>query len=164
MKISPTWRREGKRLHEETDYAVMAHFGASIFEWSQLMRGYANAMADMAGNRKMAAYLMDCMTEIHLENLRKFLDAVGDYIDIIVMGDDMGMQSGPWISPRTYRELIKPRHKKIYGYVHDHRPDIFVFLHCCGSIYASVTRPDRCRRRRDQPGPNIRQRHGARPA
>ena len=128
--------REGKRLHEETDYAVMAHFGASIFEWSQLMRGYANAMADMAGNKKLAAYLLDRMTEVHLENLRKFLDAVGDYIDIVVMGDDLGMQSGPWISPRAYRELFKPRHKKIYGYVHDHRPDIFVFLHSCGSIYS----------------------------
>ena len=128
--------REEKRLHEETDYAVMAHFGASIFEWSQLMRGYANAMADMAGNKKLAAYLLDRMTEVHLENLRKFLDAVGDYIDIVVMGDDLGMQSGPWISPRAYRELLKPRHKKIYGYVHDHRPDIFVFLHSCGSIYS----------------------------
>ena len=128
--------RESRRLHRDTEYAVVAHFGGSIFEWSQLMRGYANAMADLAGNTRLAAYLLDRMTEVHMENLRLFLDAVGDHIDVIVMGDDLGMQSGPWISPRTYRDLLKPRHSKMYQYVKERCPHIFVFLHSCGSIYS----------------------------
>ena len=43
---------------------------------------------------------------MHLANLEKFLSAVGPYIDIIVFGDDLGMQTGPQISPRMYREFF----------------------------------------------------------
>jgi uroporphyrinogen decarboxylase len=32
-----------------------------------------------------------------------------------------------------YRQIIKPRHRKLYQYVHDHS-DAKVFLHSCGSI------------------------------
>jgi hypothetical protein len=39
---------------------------------------------------------LDRLTEIHLENLERYLRAsVGRNIDIILFGDDLGMQSGP---------------------------------------------------------------------
>jgi uroporphyrinogen decarboxylase len=100
------------------------------------MRGYANAMADLAGNKRLASYLLDRMTEVHMENLRRYLDACGQYLQVIVMGDDMGMQSGPWISRRTYQEMIKPRHSKMYHFIKERCPHVYVFLHSCGSIYS----------------------------
>jgi uroporphyrinogen decarboxylase len=66
-----------------------------------------------------------------------FLQATGKYIQLIQMGDDMGTQANPLISPDLYREKIKPRHKKLYSYVREHS-DVFVFLHSCGSIYKLI--------------------------
>jgi uroporphyrinogen decarboxylase len=72
--------------------------------------------------------------EIHLENLEKFLSAVGPYIDIILFGDDLGMQTGPQISPRMYREFLHPRYKLMWGTAKE-LADVKVMLHCCGGIY-----------------------------
>jgi uroporphyrinogen decarboxylase len=91
-------------------------------------------MVDLASNERFANYLMDKMVEIHTENLKRYIDAVGDYIQIIQMGDDMGTQTGPQLSPELYRKMIKPRQKKVYQFVKEHS-NIFVFLHSCGSIY-----------------------------
>jgi uroporphyrinogen decarboxylase len=50
------------------------------------------------------------------------------------MGDDMGTQETSQISLGMYRDLVKPRHRKIYQYVKEHSR-LYVFLHSCGSIY-----------------------------
>jgi len=71
-----------------------------------------------------------------LENLQLYRQAVGDKIDVIVMsGTDFGSQRGPLLSPRVYRELWKPFHKKLNDWVHAHTP-WKTFYHSCGSILA----------------------------
>ncbi|MDH7490759.1 MAG: uroporphyrinogen decarboxylase family protein, partial [Anaerolineae bacterium] len=60
---------------------------------------------------------------------------VGEYIQIIQMGDDLGTQRGPQLSVAMYRRWIRPYHKRIYSWVHQHYPHVYVFLHSCGSIY-----------------------------
>jgi uroporphyrinogen decarboxylase len=49
------------------------------------------------------------------------------------MGDDLGMQTGPMISPQMYRELFFPRHRKLYQRIKE-KSDMKVFLHSCGEI------------------------------
>ena len=58
---------------------------------------------------------LDALVEIHLANLKRFLGAVGDSIDIICFGDDLGAQNCPQISPRMYREFFKPRHAQMWA-------------------------------------------------
>jgi hypothetical protein len=45
---------------------------------------------------------------VHLENLRAFLAAVGDSIDVIAFGDDLGTQQGP--KQELYARLQKRRY------------------------------------------------------
>jgi uroporphyrinogen decarboxylase len=125
---------KAKFLSENTDYAIMGGFGGNILECGQEVRGWDNFMVDLVCNRSFAEDLMDELVEMHLANLKGFLQAVGDYIQIIQMGDDMGTQETSQISLRMYRELVKPRHRKIYQYVKEHSR-LYVFLHSCGSIY-----------------------------
>ena len=120
-------------LRKNTDYAVMAGFGGNILEMGQALRGWGNFMMDLAGDRAFAEDLMDRMVETHLENLSRFLRAVGDNVDLIQMGDDLGTQHATQISPEMYHELIHPRHKRVYQYVRE-RSSVVVFLHSCGSI------------------------------
>ncbi|NOZ62837.1 MAG: methyltransferase [Calditrichaeota bacterium] len=128
---------KAKKLYHETEFAIMGGFGGNILELGQALRGWAKFMMDLVVNRSFAEDLMAKMTEVHLKNLEGYLQAVGDYIQIIQMGDDLGTQSSPQISPDMYREMIKPHHKKIYQYVKKNS-DLYVFLHSCGSIYELI--------------------------
>jgi uroporphyrinogen decarboxylase len=131
-------RKEAKNLYENTDYAIMGSFGGNIIEGGQSLMGWENFMTALLANRKLVEALIEKLVEGYLRNLELYLDAVGDYIQIIQMGDDLGTQNGPQLSPRLYEELIFPAHKKIYQFVHEKAPHIFVFLHSCGGIYELI--------------------------
>ena len=77
--------------------------------------------------------LTKCM-EFALDMNAVFLDEISDYIDIFQAGDDLGHQHGQIISPKMYRDLIKPRHKKIYGEVKKRAPHVKLLYHSCGAI------------------------------
>ena len=125
---------KAKQLNEETEYAVMGSFGGNIIEEYQILRGYSNSMLDLVADPSFSEALIGKLTEVHLTNLEKYLQAVSKYIQVIQMGDDLGMQIGPQISLELYQTYIKPAHKKIYQYVKNNS-DLFLFLHSCGSIY-----------------------------
>lgn len=126
-------RRRAKHLYETTDYAIMAAFGGNLLEWGQFLRRIDNFLLDILDKPKQVATLLDKLVEIHLPKLEKFLDIVGDYVQIIQMGDDLGTQVASQISPKTYREFFKPRHKVLYETIKK-RSKAYVFLHSCGSL------------------------------
>ena len=125
---------KAKWLYEETDYAIIGGFGGSIVEEAETLLGWSNFMMDIITNPDFIEALMDKLVEVHLKNLTGYLQAVSPYIQIIQMGDDLGTQNGPLISPDLYKTMIKSRHKKIYQYVKNNS-DLYLFLHSCGSIY-----------------------------
>ena len=124
---------QAERYRRETDKAILAEFGGNILESGQFDFGWGEFMVRLCTDRKLVEYYLDRLVEWHLENLDFYLWAVGDKIDIIQMGDDLGTQQGLQLSPEMYRELIKPRQRKVYQYVHEHSK-AKVFLHSCGSI------------------------------
>jgi len=83
--------------------------------------------------------LLDQLMVRHLATLEKVCNAVGDIVDIIRFGDDLGMSSGPFMEPETYRELFKPRHKILCDYVKANSK-MHTYIHSCGSI--SLLMPD----------------------
>jgi len=123
-----------KALRESTDRAIIGLFGGNLNEIPQFLFGMANFFMLLAGEPARAHRLLDKLVEMHLENLAKFLSAVGPYIDIILFGDDLGMQTGPQISPRMYREFFHPRYELMWATAKK-LADVKVMLHCCGGIY-----------------------------
>ena len=123
-----------KALRESTDRAIIGLFGGNLHENAQFLCGMSNWFMLLAGEPKRAHRLLDRLVEMHLENLEKFLSAVGPYIDIILFGDDLGMQTGPQISPRMYREFFHPRYKLMWETAKK-LADVKVMLHCCGGVY-----------------------------
>ncbi len=126
-------RRQARHLYETSDYAIMAGFGGNLLEWGQFLCRFDQFLLDILADRPKVERLLDRLVEVHLENLEKFLDAVEGYVQIIQMGDDLGTQLAPQISPQTYRELFKPRHRLLYERVRRRR-GMHLFLHSCGSI------------------------------
>ncbi len=70
---------------------------------------------------------------MHLENLERFLARSDRHIDIILFGDDLGMQNGPQMSPAMYDEFFKPRHARMWQRAKE-LADVKVMLHCCGGV------------------------------
>ncbi len=137
-------QRRAENLYKHTDLAIMASLGSgdgvwggNVVEYGQWLRGWDRFMIDLAEGGAFVEELLEHLVETHVANLALFLEAVGDYVQIIQMGDDLGMQDRPLMSPTMYRRLIKPCHRRIYDYVHQHS-DCHVFLHSCGSIYALI--------------------------
>ena len=127
-------REDAKELRSKTDKAIYAIFGGNLVEMSQFAFRIDNIMCEMALNPDRVHKFLDKLMEMHRANLKKFVDAVGDYVDIIGFGDDMGTQNGPQFSPDMYREFYQPRHKELWSAVRRYNPNLRTNLHCCGSI------------------------------
>ena len=125
-------------LVEETDQAILeAGFFPSVYEAAQSLRGWEQFMMDLAADPKFAGYLMDKLVEMHIERFRQYIEAVGDRVHVIAAGDDLGMETGPQLSPDLYHRMIKPRQQKLYRYIKDHS-SAKLFLHSCGSIHKLI--------------------------
>jgi uroporphyrinogen decarboxylase len=122
-----------KRLRAVTDRAVIGLFGGNLFEVGQFLYRNDKFMMLLAAEPKHAHRFLDKLVEIHLTNLERFLAAVGEHIDIILFGDDLGMQTGPMMSPKMYCEFFKPRHKLLWNRAKQ-LADVKVMLHCCGGV------------------------------
>ncbi len=121
-------------LRASTDKALYGIFGGSLYENGGMLFGLGNFIADMAGEPEKVNKFLDALTEVHLQNLKLFLDTYGSRIDVLGFSDDLGMQTGPQMSPKMYRELFKPRHEALFRYAKQHSPNIKLCMHCCGGI------------------------------
>jgi uroporphyrinogen decarboxylase len=129
-----TQLQEGaKALRKKTDKAIVGLFGGNLLEAGQFLYRNDNFFILLAGEPEKAHKFLDDLVEIHLAKLEKFLGAVGEHIDIILFGDDLGMQSGPQLSPKMYREFFKPRHELMWKRAKQ-LANVKVMLHCCGGV------------------------------
>lgn len=122
-----------KRLRASTDRAIIGLFGGNLLEIGQFLFRNDNFFVLLANEPERAAEFLDKLTEHHLANLEKYLGLVGPYIDVILFGDDLGMQTGPQISPRMYRRLFKPRHARMWKRAKE-LANVKVMLHSCGGL------------------------------
>jgi len=122
-----------RRLRQSTDRAVIALFGGNLLEIGQFLYRNDKFLMLLAGDPPRAHEFLDRLVEVHLANLEKFLGLVGPYIDIILFGDDLGMQTGPQMSRAMYEEFFKPRHASLWRRAKE-LADVKVMLHCCGGV------------------------------
>ena len=127
--------REGaQRLRAQTDRAIIGLFGGNLLELGQFLYRNDNFFMQQAGEPQRAHQFLDQAVAMHLANLERFLGAVGPRIDIVLCGDDLGMQSGPQVSPKMYREFFFPREQAMWRRAKELAPHIKVMLHCCGGV------------------------------
>ncbi|MBL8131562.1 MAG: methyltransferase [Anaerolineae bacterium] len=127
-------RAKAIALRQSSDRALMVVAGCNLFEWGTFLRRMDNFLMDLVLDQYNVERLLDALMEVHLRTLEKVCAAVGDVVDILRFGDDLGMDSGPFMAPQIYRKLFKPRHKILCDYVKQHS-QMHPFLHSCGSIY-----------------------------
>ncbi|MEW5784401.1 MAG: uroporphyrinogen decarboxylase family protein [Bacillota bacterium] len=126
-----------RTVRETTDCALLlnAPVVSTIFHKYAALRGFNNWLLDMRKNEKLYFALTETITETAIETLRNVLPSIGTNVDIIYYGDDMGMQSQPFMSPEMYRKYVKPYTKRWVHEVKKLLPHVKVFYHTCGSVY-----------------------------
>ncbi len=131
-------REEARHLYEETDALVVADIMClGLFEGACFLRGYDKFLTDLYWNPALVEAILNKILEIDIALWDSFLSQVGDYVQVVAQGDDIGMQNGMYISPKLYRKFIKPLHQKLYDFIRS-KTQAKIFMHSCGSVYDAI--------------------------
>jgi len=90
-------------------------------------------MVDLLINKKMVRKLLNYLVEGYCHRVDWLVPFLKDKVDVILLNDYLGIQSGPMLSLSIYREMIKPYQKRFFKYVKKsfNKPILF---HSCGDI------------------------------
>ncbi len=125
------------RERQKTDKALLIGVGCNLFEWGTFLRRIDNFLMDLYMDPENVNRLLDKLLERHLGFLEKVCSSVGDLVDIIKFGDDLGTNTGPFMPAAKYDEFFKPRHRILCDYV-KRNSSAHTMLHCCGGIYELI--------------------------
>jgi len=140
LYITDGLEAEAKRLFEETDYAIVARnpLSPGFLDLGSWMVGMADFLMLLALKPDVAERIIAHILEIYKGVYSIFLDAVGPYVQIVEVADDLGGQQQPLISPRMYRQLIKPAETELYTLIHEKAPEAFIIHHSDGNIFKII--------------------------
>ena len=128
---------EARRMYEETDYALVARNPITygfLDRACQLME-MSEFMMALALYPDAAAAIIAHLLEIYKGIYGMFLDAVGPYVQMVEIGDDLGTNKSLLISPRMYRRFIKPAEQELYALIHAKAPQAALFRHTDGAVF-----------------------------
>jgi uroporphyrinogen decarboxylase len=128
-------RERALELKKNGDWALVLNLSIGTVHISQYLRGFTDWYMDMAADQALIGALMDAITDVTTTMARRLMLEVGDLVDIVFTGDDLGTQNGPQVSPETYRKVIKPRHGRFFRQAQEICPHAKILLHTCGSVY-----------------------------
>ncbi len=128
-------REPARKLYEEGEYALVGCLGSpgNIFEQAWYLRGLAEFMKDLIKNKDFIHVLMRRILDIRKRNAELYLREVGEFIDVIQLADDLAGQDNLLISPKSYKELVKPYQLELCQYVKS-LTKAKVYYHSCGAI------------------------------
>ena len=138
--------RETADLYDNTDYAIVGG-GPGGTGLGDIALVPGTMLRDPKGVRDIGDWYMspllrpdyvreifDKQTDIAVENLKRYKDAVGNRISVIyICGTDLGNQKSLMLSTDIFRELYLPYYKKMNDWIHENT-GWKTFKHCCGAV------------------------------
>ncbi|HEY3398496.1 MAG TPA: uroporphyrinogen decarboxylase family protein [Armatimonadota bacterium] len=129
------WTHGVARAYRAADYPTTFWVSGGFFEAGCAMRGFDQFPMDLVLNPDIVRHLFDVWLAEKLARVELVVKPLADVVDIFCFGDDWGLQTGPFMSPSVFHELIAPYVAEYYAAVHAAAPDSFLFHHSCGSVY-----------------------------
>ncbi len=132
------FNKEARRLWEQTDTVVVAeHPVYGVFELACWMCGFDDFLWRLAGDAGFVHKLFSILLDLQKHFIEPYYQAVGNFIHLTTSGDDFGTQTGPFLSPRAFREYIKPYLADRIAFTHIFTKALF-WHHSCGSIHELI--------------------------
>jgi uroporphyrinogen decarboxylase len=116
-----------------TGYAVMYNARFNLVHTTQYLRGFEDWFYDLAGDHGLFRALFDAVGEVLFELNDRTLAEVGDLIDVVAFGDDIGQQDREVCCFALYRELIRPYQERVVATIRKHTRAKIMY-HTCGSV------------------------------
>ena len=127
-------REQARHYYENTDYVVGADaLKAGMLMNSLQLRGYDQFFMDLVLDVDFAEALMDRILHTMKEMWTHYMEQVGPYVQLAYVTDDFGTQKSMMISPKMFRDLIKPRWKELIDHIRS-LGDVKVMFHSDGAI------------------------------
>lgn len=133
----PTGARDPEELRREVaslkaeGFTVIGQMSQTILETAYLMRGIDRLFMDLVERPEYVDALFAKLAERRIAQARVFAQAGADLLRI---GDDIATQEGLMLSPRLYRERIKPHHAAVVAEARRWAPGIPVLYHSDGRL------------------------------
>jgi uroporphyrinogen decarboxylase len=113
------------------DYAIIGDLEATMYELAWNLVGMEKFIMDMAMGKDYVFELLDRLMDFNLTCAKRMINLGAD---MIWTGDDVGTQKGMMMSPAMWRQVLKPRMKKMFDEMKKENPSIKIAYHSCGSI------------------------------
>ncbi len=128
-------REQSLRLREENEYALIGTPWLLFpLERAFAMQGMDTFLLNLAERPDFAEELLHKIAGLCKQLMGHYLDEVGDLIDMIKIGDDIGTQESLLMSPRMYRNILKPIHADYIQFIKS-RTNAKIFFHTDGDVF-----------------------------
>ncbi|NOZ49630.1 MAG: hypothetical protein GXP37_06220 [Chloroflexi bacterium] len=128
-------REQARHLAAANEYAILAiPWLLFPFERAFAMMGMDQFLLTLAIDPDLAQALLWKIAESCKRLMGHFLAALGDNVDMIKIGDDLGTQDSLLISPTMYRQILKPIHADYIAFIKEHT-SAKVFFHTDGDVF-----------------------------
>jgi uroporphyrinogen decarboxylase len=128
-------QRADELLNQRQVAYVLGRSSTGLFEQALWLRGFETFFCDLVQNVAFAEALLDKVCELKMRYWAKALQTVGPNVLIVSEADDLASQNACLLSPRLYRQLIKPRHQRLFAFIKNHaQAPVKIFFHSCGAV------------------------------
>jgi uroporphyrinogen decarboxylase len=125
---SDHWAAVSAALHAR-GLAVSGPLAMTLFEKAWQIRGLEEFLADMTEDPDIVCCLLDRLLAMRLKTAEAYARAD---VDVLMLGDDVAMQTGMMMSPAHWREFLKPRMAAIIDAARRIKPGLHIFYHSDG--------------------------------
>jgi uroporphyrinogen decarboxylase len=125
---------EARQARQDGKFVVLMGLCPGIVEMYAWLRGFDRFYVDLAAEPQIAEMFLEKMAELKIAYWQRVLSEMGGSIDAINEADDMAGQTNLLLSPKTYRAIIKPYHRKLFDAIKQSKPDVKIILHTCGAV------------------------------
>jgi uroporphyrinogen decarboxylase len=131
-------RQRARFLFEETPYVVCGrHPTFGVFELGCWMCGFDDFLCRLAGDPQFVHRFFERFLAFQKRMNEVYYGAIGRYLHFTTSGDDFGTQTGPFMSPGMFRDLIVPYFAERIRHIRTFT-DARFFHHTCGAVFPLI--------------------------
>ena len=119
-------------INQGVRYHIRYDIGG-IFETAWGLYGMDKFLIDLIQKPEIPLTIMDCVTNILINNFRQVMKHSEGLVDMVYTYDDVAIQNGLLMSEKMWRKNILPFHQKLNREIKQY--DVKILYHSCGAIF-----------------------------
>jgi uroporphyrinogen decarboxylase len=127
--------REQVEAIQAAGLLACSQYECGTFEQAHALMGMEPLLAHMISSPDLVRELYERVSDVKARMAAAYVEAG---VDMLWVGDDIGIQTGPVMAPRMWREWLLPHLKKITAAARSVRADVPIAYHSCGSVAFAV--------------------------